>query len=130
MPLRVGFDLDGTVADMYTALRREAVSLFGEDVLATPTAPQSRSQASTPRNTKPADESKPKSEDDQTTTLAMQELQLTARQQAQLWDHVKKIENFWSTLPELEAGIIARIAKNAIAALGSDLPDNASCNGR
>ncbi len=33
MPLRVGFDLDGTVADMYFALRREAVALFGEDVL-------------------------------------------------------------------------------------------------
>ena len=25
MPLRVGFDLDGTVADMYFALRREAI---------------------------------------------------------------------------------------------------------
>ena len=44
----------------------------------------------------------------------MQELHLTARQQMQLWDHVKKIENFWSTLPELEPGIIARIAKTAL----------------
>jgi hypothetical protein len=44
----------------------------------------------------------------------MQELHLTARQQMQLWDHVKKIENFWSTLPELEPGIIARIAKAAL----------------
>ena len=33
MPLRVGFDLDGTVADMHFALRREAVALFGDDVL-------------------------------------------------------------------------------------------------
>ena len=33
MPLRVGFDLDGTVADMHSALRREAVKLFGEEVL-------------------------------------------------------------------------------------------------
>jgi hypothetical protein len=41
----------------------------------------------------------------------MQELHLTAKQQMQLWDHVKHIENFWSTLPELEPGIIARIAK-------------------
>ena len=119
MPLRVGFDLDGTVADMYTALRREAVSLFGEDVLATTTAapstPQSpRNDASPQKTASSTDDSKPKSEDDQTTTLAMQELQLTARQQAQLWDHVKKIENFWTTLPELEAGIIARIAKNVI----------------
>jgi uncharacterized HAD superfamily protein len=43
----------------------------------------------------------------------MQELHLTSRQQSQLWDHVKQIENFWTTLPELEPGIIARIAKTA-----------------
>jgi uncharacterized HAD superfamily protein len=41
----------------------------------------------------------------------MQELHLTAKQQMQLWDQVKRVENFWSTLPELEPGIIARIAK-------------------
>jgi hypothetical protein len=51
--------------------------------------------------------------EDSTGTLAMDELHLTARQQMQLWDHVKKIENFWTTLPELEPGIIARIAKLA-----------------
>jgi hypothetical protein len=34
----------------------------------------------------------------------MEELHLTARQLMQLWDHVKKIENFWSTLSELEPG--------------------------
>ena len=33
MPLRVGFDLDGTVADMYDALHREAIKLFGEEVV-------------------------------------------------------------------------------------------------
>ena len=33
MPLRVGFDLDGTVADMYFALRREAIAIFGDEVL-------------------------------------------------------------------------------------------------
>jgi uncharacterized HAD superfamily protein len=106
MPLRVGFDLDGTVADMYSALRREAIALFGEEVLHTPleaAAPQSAKQEQTPQ---------PKPEDEQT-TLAIQELRLTARQQNQLWDHVKKIENFWSTLPELEPGIISRIAKAA-----------------
>ena len=104
MPLRVGFDLDGTVADMYSALRREAIALFGEEVLHSPpaaAAPQVAKQEQTPQ---------PKPEDDQTTRLAIQELHLTARQQNQLWDHVKKIENFWTSLPELEPGIISRIA--------------------
>lgn len=108
MPLRIGFDLDGTVADMYSALRREAIKLFGEEVLrkaeVVPAKPQEAGAEQTPP---------PKPEDDQTTTLAMQELHLTARQQSQLWDHVKEIENFWTTLPELEPGIISRIAKAA-----------------
>ncbi|MEO8678488.1 MAG: hypothetical protein ABI665_05550 [Vicinamibacterales bacterium] len=104
MPLRVAFDLDGTVADMYSALHVEAEKLFGEELLAKaayrqPTAPLEPGAAAVP--------------EDATTNLAMDELHLTARQQMQLWDHVKKIENFWTTLPELEPGIIARIAKNA-----------------
>lgn len=109
MPLRVGFDLDGTVADMYSALRREAIELFGEEVLQSPpaaAAPQAAQQEQTPQA---------KPEDDQAATLAIQELHLTARQQNQLWDHVKKIENFWTSLPELEPGIIARIANAARA---------------
>ncbi len=108
MPLRVGFDLDGTVADMYFALRREAVKLFGDEVLrkaeVTPTQPQVIGKE---------EGGKPKLEDDQAASDALQELHLTSRQQGQLWDHVKEIENFWTTLPELEPGIISRIAKAA-----------------
>lgn len=113
MPLRVGFDLDGTVADMYTALRSEAIKLFGEEVIrkaeVVSQEPQEAGaeQSGTTENT-------PKPEDDHTTNLAMQELRLTSRQQQQLWDHVKTIENFWTSLPELEPGIIARIAKSAL----------------
>ena len=54
-----------------------------------------------------------KPDEDSPTNPDLHELHLTARQQMQLWDHVKTIENFWSTLPELEPGIIARIAKAA-----------------
>jgi uncharacterized HAD superfamily protein len=108
MPLRVGFDLDGTVADMYSALHREAVALFGEEVLRD-AAPTSTS----PQEAGAESGDAPKPEDERTPKLAMQELHLTARQQSQLWEHVKGIENFWMTLPELEPGIIARIAKTA-----------------
>jgi uncharacterized HAD superfamily protein len=124
MPLRVGFDLDGTVADMYSALHREALKLFGEELLrkaadknkpAPAKATEDTAQSAaveTLANKAKGESAKP--EDDASTNDAMQELHLTARQQMQLWDHVKKIENFWSTLPELEPGIIARIAKCAL----------------
>jgi uncharacterized HAD superfamily protein len=125
MPLRVGFDLDGTVADMYDALHREAIKLFGEDVLRKAADKTSKrpslaeaagaAQASDAARAlaKQAQEESAKPDDDATTNIPMQELHLTARQQMQLWDHVKRIENFWLTLPELEPGIIARIAKSA-----------------
>lgn len=113
MPLRVAFDLDGTVADMYSTLHDEALKLFGEETLAkaafknpVPGALESGSKDPSTESDSPA----PKAED---TASAMEELHLTARQQVQLWDHVKKIENFWTMLPELEPGIIARIAKAA-----------------
>src|SRR4029453_2022885 len=125
MPLRVGFDLDGTVADMYDALHREGIKLFGEKVLrkaADRTAkPPSLADASGAAKAsaaartlqKEAQQKSAQPDDDAATNIPMQELHLTARQQMQLWDHVKKIENFWLTLPELEPGIIAGIAKRA-----------------
>ena len=113
MPLRIGFDLDGTVADMFSALHREAVKLFGEEVLRKAAYKTSKPQEIRGEQNNQKESSEPKGEDDQTTHLAMQELHLTSRQQSQLWDHVKKIENFWTTLPELEPGIISRIAKTA-----------------
>ena len=107
MPLRIGFDLDGTVADMYSALHVEALKLFGEEVLA------KSAYKRAPASPDGADGAVAPDPEDSTGALAMDELHLSARQQMQLWDHVKKIENFWTTLPELEPGIIARIAKNA-----------------
>ena len=134
MPLRVGFDLDGTVADMYSALHREALTLFGEEGLRKAGAEKAgvdRANAAIKTLENKAADRSAKPEDDVTTNETMQELHLTARQQSQLWDHVKKIENFWSTLPELEPGIIARIAKAALAApMGSDLPDDQAVDRR
>ena len=109
MPLRIGFDLDGTVADMYSALHVEALKLFGDDVVAKSSVKKAPPGPDSPDGPVAPDQ------EESTGALAMEELHLTAHQQMQLWDHVKKIENFWTTLPELEPGIIARIAKTAAA---------------
>ena len=99
MPLRVAFDLDGTIADMFVALRKEAEQLFGPEELSD-SVPASANGA-TP------------SEEEPESKKVMAEMHLTARQQMQLWDHVKTIENFWNSLPEMEPGIVARIATTA-----------------
>jgi hypothetical protein len=100
MALRLGFDMDGVLADLNAALVREAVRLFpGIDVRRPapdqPTAPGS-SDPQAPGGD-PAETSPPS-------------LALSSRQERQLWDAVKSVHNFWETLGETEPGIVARLA--------------------
>lgn len=99
MSFRVAFDLDGTLADMHVVLRQEAERLFGEADLST-----SVEQSGAEVGAKNAPE-----------VQVMTELHLTGRQQVRLWEHVRTIENFWRGLPEMEPGIVARLAQIAAA---------------
>lgn len=101
MSLRLGFDLDGVLADMNSALAREARKLFpGLDlqpgIEAVP-GPDVQDQGGEAVETAPLS------------------LRLTDRQERQLWDAVREIPNFWETLEETEPGIIARLAATAAA---------------
>jgi hypothetical protein len=99
MSLRLGFDMDGVVADLNAALVREAMRLFpgvelriGADASVAPPAPDPDAPEVDPSELTPAS------------------LPLTRRQERQLWDEVRQIENFWETLDETEPGIIRRLA--------------------
>ncbi len=103
MPLRIAFDLDGTIADMNASLRKEGAAIFRPGPRPSPppdAAPNSVPDAA-------------ESEDVPETPPDADELRLSARQQMQLWDHVRKIENFWTTLDEVEPGIVKRLATTA-----------------
>jgi hypothetical protein len=100
MSLRVAFDLDGTIADMHVVLRQEAERLYGEANL-----PATIDPPGTDEDAKDEPES----------ARVMAGLRLTERQQMKLWEHVKTIDNFWGGLPEMEPGIVARIAETAAA---------------
>ena len=102
MALRVAFDLDGTLADMHVVLRREAERLFGETELSS-VLEHSGAATDNPGGEK-------SNESGRESNRVMAELHLTSRQQMQLWEHVKGIENFWCGLPEMEPGIVARVA--------------------
>ena len=101
--LRVAFDMDGTVADMHSVLRREAERLFGPDAGAN----------GSPASLLPAQ--KIAAETGVPQVVAADLRNLTSGQLRVLWDHVERIEDFWTTLPEMEEGIVARIAAAARA---------------
>lgn len=91
MSLRIAFDLDGVLADMDGALRREASRLgIGSE------------EATVQGKTAPSDDSAP--------SIAG----MSDREQQSLWAAVRQIENFWVTLDELEPDSVRRL--DALAA--------------
>lgn len=100
MPLRIACDLDGTVADMSSALQREADSVFGPgvDLRGTEPPPEAsalETEASISGKVEPKDRPG---------------RGLSNREHRQLWAHIRAIENFWCTLEEIEPGAVARLA--------------------
>ena len=119
MPLRIGVDLDGVLADMDGELVRQAEVLFGESVSPPPLG---AAPGGAPNDTKtqeretaadaPSDTPAPAESVD--TEPSSPGLQLTSRQRRRLWHHIATIDNFWETLKEIEPGSIARFAALAI----------------
>jgi len=102
MALRVACDLDGTIADMEGALQREAEQLFGSEVLLRPVGSahlEGPEDVAAPTDGAPNVDS------------SAGKKTLTPRQLRQLWQHVVAIENFWTTLKEIEPGSVARISE-------------------
>jgi hypothetical protein len=98
MSFRVAFDLDGTIADMQAVLKSEADRLFGSP------EPAARAIDNATAETEEPDAAPPPAD-----------RQLSPRQQSELWNHVTALEDFWLGLPEMEPGIVARIAETAAA---------------
>lgn len=102
--MRLGFDLDGTVADLQSALAQEARRLFpGIDpaVLPSSAAPAATSESDTGASSE-AGQNLP---EDQHLSFGA----LSARQQREIWNVVCARENFWESLSEIEPGALARL---------------------
>ena len=102
MSLRIACDLDGTVADMDAALQREAQRLFGPDV-ALRAFPGDRLESAedveghmVPGGPKAVPISGPRA--------------LTPKEIRRLWEHVTSLENFWTSLGEVEPGAVAQLS--------------------
>jgi hypothetical protein len=103
MPLRIGCDLDGVLADMESALVREAEKLFG----ARPQRDQGRRDASSMADIVPSEVAD--------NAPLQHELQLSDRERRALWRHVRSIDGFWESLDETEPGIVKKLADLASA---------------
>jgi len=106
MALRIGFDLDGVLADMESELVRQAEILFGESM----TRRLEKRGAAAPPVAEAAPPAPGSADAPPDFTPPLARLNMTSRQQRRLWHHVESIENFWEGLHELEPGVIQRLA--------------------
>jgi hypothetical protein len=116
MPLRIGFDLDGVLADMEAELVRQAQVIFGvamtRRLLEGGTgAADGGSDAAAAAGSDAAGQNVAEKVPD--TTPPLLKLNLSSRQQQKLWHHVEGIKDFWETLEETELGVVQRLASLA-----------------
>jgi hypothetical protein len=98
--MKLGFDLDGTVADLQGALAREARRLFpGID------------PGTLPRSISAEADSAGAGGESAAPVFSMSAL--SQRQQRELWSAACAQVNFWETLDEIEPGSLARLSRLA-----------------
>jgi hypothetical protein len=105
--MRLGFDLDGTVADLQAALAREAALLFPD--IDPSTLPQSLSPTASP-GPAVAEPNGPEAAATSTESKVFSTSSLSSRQQRELWQSVCERVNFWETLDEIEPGALRRLS--------------------
>src|SRR3972149_7596900 len=109
MSLRVAFDLDGTLADMRSALKMVERRLFGTDAI----------DPGAPDNTKGHEPPDVRSEDGEaggvkTPDPPPKKEGLTLSQQRQVWEAVAGTKDFWESLDEIEPGTVRAIANQVV----------------
>jgi phosphoglycolate phosphatase-like HAD superfamily hydrolase len=108
-PLRIAFDMDGTLADLSSAYAAVEESLFGAaDEEAKHPAPEVREQeqqAAGAEGAAPAEGER--IEDDRRATTRVRK----TRNRDRVWKAIEEIPDFWTTLKPLEAGAVERLYK-------------------
>jgi hypothetical protein len=113
MALRIACDLDGTVADMEAALQQYAEALFGSAVdIRFNSGGQREAPTDEPIEAAPDDDSPAENASE---SSGSQKRPLTHREYSYLWSYVRRVENFWETLKEIEPGGLARFSETARA---------------
>src|SRR5579864_9137468 len=90
---------------MESRLLHHAETLFGE--VMTRRLQERAAEVDSHREVAPE---KPTGSESDGEPLPLLTLNMTARQERRLWQHVESIQNFWETLEEIEAGVTRRLA--------------------
>lgn len=109
MSLRIAFDLDGTLADLDSALAEITRRLFGADPEAVAPAEAPSKAPDTPAEG-PTEGASPEGGPAEDRVTPPRVRSLTASQQSLVWATARRTTNFWETLDETEPGIVARLA--------------------
>ena len=94
MSLRIGFDMDGVVADFATAFQDIETRLFGQ-------------RAVQPRTGEPGHDHVEQPEEEE--ERPERQLSETRKRRDQVWDEIRRTPDFWTTLRPLGNGSVRRI---------------------
>jgi hypothetical protein len=116
MSLRIGFDLDGVLADLESAYREHEERLFGarERADEVPDAPEAEGTEEDEEEDEKAGKEK---EDEGAARLSAKDrkrrLKEARRRAAIIWHAIQATDDFWTTLKPLEEGVVKRLAEAA-----------------
>jgi hypothetical protein len=104
MPLRIGFDMDGVLADFASAFREYGTRLFGPAVPVNKHIGHRRLPGDQPET----EEARQASAEDEARANIAHARELRRRED-KIWQAIEATPNFWATLKPIEEGMVRRI---------------------
>ena len=104
MPLRIGFDMDGVLADFGSAFRDYGTRLFGPAPPVTPDIGQRRLPGDQPET-----EEARQAAAEQEFHNRVEEARALRRREDKIWQAIENTSDFWMTLKPTEEGVVRRI---------------------
>lgn len=118
MPLRIGFDLDGTIADFESAFHDVEVRLFGPASHMRAGEPEKEQEElpvlETPAGTAAAADAASSRKRRETDRQAAQGARESRRRRDSVWAAIRSTPDFWTDLKPLDPGAVRRIHALAI----------------
>jgi hypothetical protein len=108
MPVRIGFDMDGVVADFATAYRDVERRLFGGGTSGRPDEPEKEEESQEQREARAARDIAAAPGGVDADSLPSHELR---RRRDVIWKEIQSTVDFWATLQPLEKDAVRRIHK-------------------